>query len=409
MDLLQPGHEDAPPAHPTLDVVLIEDDIGDAFLVQELLREADPHLETVWYRSFAEAAPHLGATTGCVLLDLHLPDTDGLDGLVGVLRLAPRASVVVLTGLVDQDQGLRAVAAGAQDYLIKGEADGPLLARSIRYALERRRADDAARTAYEAELRSQENARLERGLLPRPVLHDARLGCVVRYRPGGRRMLLGGDFYDAVETSDGVLHVMIGDVCGHGPDEAALGVSLRIAWRALVLAGHPPDHVMTILDDVLVHERAEAGVFVTLCDLAIAPDRSTALLSVAGHPGPLLLRPALAEVPVAARGPALGLVPDGRWPMSQISLPPGWTLMLYTDGLVEGRVPNSTERLGTDGLLGLLAPIHDHDDLHDIAEVLIGGVESLHGGPLPDDVALLLVSHQPDGAGRGSGGARTVS
>jgi serine phosphatase RsbU (regulator of sigma subunit) len=402
MDLLQPGHEDAPPAHSTHDVVLIEDDIGDAFLVQELLREADEDLEIVWYRTFAEAAPHLGPTTGCVLLDLYLPDTDGLDGLIRVLRLAPRASVVVLTGLVDRDQGLRAVAAGAQDYLIKGEADGPLLARSIRYALERRRADDAARAAYEAELRGPENARLERGLLPRPVLHDPRLGCVVRYRPGGRRMLLGGDFYDAVETSDGVLHVMIGDVCGHGPDEAALGVSLRIAWRTLVLAGHPPEHVMTTLDDVLVHERAEPGVFVTLCDLAIAPDRSTATLTVAGHPGPLLLQPTLAELPVVSRGPALGLVPEGRWPMAEIDLPPSWALMLYTDGLVEGRVPRSTDRLGTDGLLRLLTPIHDHDDPHAIAETLIGDVESLHGGPLPDDVALLLVSYDPGPRGPGT-------
>src|SRR5690606_18080372 len=110
------------------------------------------------------------------------------------------------------------------DYLVKGEVDGALLARSIRYAFERRRADDAARAMYEAELRAQENARLERGLLPRPVLRDKNVDVVVRYRPGGRRMLLGGDFYDAVETADGVLRVMIGDVCGHGPDEAALGV-----------------------------------------------------------------------------------------------------------------------------------------------------------------------------------------
>jgi serine phosphatase RsbU (regulator of sigma subunit) len=382
------------PSQPgALDVVLIEDDIGDAVLVQELLHEADTEIETVWYRTLGEASSGLGAGTACVLLDLHLPDTNGLDGLRSVLRLAPHASVIVLTGLIDRDAGLRAVAAGAQDFLVKGEVDGPLLARSIRYALERKRADEAARSAYEAELRSQENARLERGLLPRPVLHDEALSCIVRYRPGGRRMLLGGDFYDAIETSDGWLRATIGDVCGHGPDEAALGVNLRIAWRTLALAGYEPAQALAALDAVLLHERTEPGLFVTLCDVAISPDRRSLRLAIAGHPGPILLRPELREIAIRARGPALGLLPDARWPVETVELPPHWSLMLYTDGLVEGRVGDSTDRLGTEGLLELLEPLHAVDDLQIVAEQMISDVENLHGGPLPDDVAMLLLSH----------------
>jgi serine phosphatase RsbU (regulator of sigma subunit) len=272
--------------------------------------------------------------------------------------------------------------------------DGPLLARSIRYALERKRADEAARAAYEAELLTSENARLERGLLPRPVLRDDALRCVVRYRPGGRRMLLGGDFYDAIETGDGWLRAMIGDVCGHGPDEAALGVSLRIAWRTLVVAGYEPSGVLAALDEVLTHERSEPGLFVTMCDLAISPDRRSMRISLGGHHGPVLLQPDLVEVPVSARGPALGLVPGARWPVETIALPRDWTVMLYTDGLVEGRVGPTPDRLGTEGLLELLAPLHRQADLHRIAEKVIGDAERLHGGPLPDDVALILLSHE---------------
>jgi serine phosphatase RsbU (regulator of sigma subunit) len=380
------------PAGP-IEVVLVEDDDGDAFLVEELLAEGDETIQIAWFRTVTEAAPTLRHTTGCILLDLHLPDVSGIEAVRSVLKLAPHASVVVLTGLVNRDVGLRAVAAGAQDFLAKDSIDGPLLARSIRYAVERKRADEAARAAYEAELRSQENSRLERGLLPRPVVRDERLHCVVRYRPGGRRMLLGGDFYDAIETPDGWLRAMIGDVCGHGPDEAALGVNLRIAWRTLVLAGHDPPRVLALLDEVLLHERAEPGVFVTLCDVAISPDRRTMHLAIAGHPGPLMLQPHLREIPITARGPALGLIPDARWPIETVELPDSWSLVLYTDGLVEGRVSGGPERLGTEGLVDVLRRVCDDPDLQTVAEIAIAEAEALHGGPLPDDVALLMLSH----------------
>jgi serine phosphatase RsbU (regulator of sigma subunit) len=396
VDAPQTGPDPVPEGPIT--VILLEDDAGDAFLVQELLREGDTDIDISWYRSVAEAADVLRGSNACVLLDLHLPDVTGIQSLRTVLKLAPRASVVVLTGLVDRASGVQAVAAGAQDFLIKDDVDGPLLARSIRYAVERKRADGAARAAYEAELRSQENARLERGLLPRPVLRDETLHCVVRYRPGGRRMLLGGDFYDAVETTDGWLRATIGDVCGHGPDEAALGVNLRIAWRTLVLAGHEPSTVLAALDEVLLHERAEPGVFVTLCDVAISPDRRTLHLATAGHPGPLLLQPRLEELPVTKRGPALGLIPDARWPVETLSLPESWSLVLYTDGVVEGRVGSGTERLGTEGLVGILQRLHDDPDLQTIAEVVLAEAETLHGGPLPDDVALLMLSHDAESA-----------
>src|SRR5690606_612336 len=110
-----------------IDVVLVEDDRGDAFLVEELLRDADPRINTRWFRSIAEAEPELAVTNGCVLLDLNLPDARGLDGLRTVLRIAPNASVVVLTGLNNRQVGLEALAIGAQDFLVKGEADGALL------------------------------------------------------------------------------------------------------------------------------------------------------------------------------------------------------------------------------------------------------------------------------------------
>ncbi len=141
--------------------------------------------------------------------DLSLPDAEGLDLLRRVLQMAPHAAVLVLTGRTDAAVGIAAVAAGAEDYLIKHEVDGPLLARAIRYALERKRAEESERQLMEAELRSEENARIELGLLPVPLIDDTALHHHTRYRPGRERALLGGDFYDTVQTRDGSVHLMI--------------------------------------------------------------------------------------------------------------------------------------------------------------------------------------------------------
>ena len=208
-------------------VLLIEDDEADAILVREYLRDAGLGVSLSWRQSLAAATPELETGPVCVLLDLGLPDSVGFDGLRHVLSVAPEAAVLVLTGASDASLGVAAMAAGAQDYLIKGQVDGATLSRCIRYAIERKRANESARKLREAAIRQAEYARLERGLLPVPILNDSSLYHALRYQPGRDQALLGGDFYDLVELSDGTLHALIGDVCGHGPDEAALGVCLE--------------------------------------------------------------------------------------------------------------------------------------------------------------------------------------
>lgn len=111
---------------------------------------------------------------------------------------------------------------------------------------------------------------------------------------------------------------MIGDVCGHGPDEAALGVELRIAWRALTFAGLCGDELLATLQKVLEHERADDEIFATLCTVDISADGRRAGLCLVSHPAPLLARsgerPGL--LPYEFGGPALGLLPNARWPRS---------------------------------------------------------------------------------------------
>ncbi len=370
---------------PVRRLLLVEDDPGDAFLVGELLAEVDPDLALTVAESLPAALRQLAAAD-CVLLDLNLPGCTGLDGLRTLLAADPLAAVCVLTGLDDEHLGTDAVAAGAQDYLVKGKVDGPLLIRAIRYAVERRRAETSVLRLREAELIAAESDRLERGLLPSPLLAGSGVRPVTFYRAGRTRALLGGDFFDAVRDPDGTVHAIIGDVSGHGPDEAALGALLRVSWRALVLAGVAEERLLPELQRLLVTERHDPRLFTTACTVTIS-GRSAAV-RVAGHPPPVALWSSATLTPPV--GLPLGVGTAESWPPLLVELPPGWALLLYTDGVIEARDPATGEFLWIDGLLDLLAA-HRAVPYAELPARLVERAETYNGGPLLDDVAILLL------------------
>jgi serine phosphatase RsbU (regulator of sigma subunit) len=380
-----------------LRILLVEDDEGDAFLVRELLNEAEAPFDLVVATTLRDARPLMRGIQ-CVLLDLGLPDAEGIDGLRRLLAIAGSAAVCVLTGRSDEHLGVAAVAEGAQDYLVKGQVDGVLLIRALRYAVERKRADENARRLREVELRQAESARLERGLLPQPLMETTRVAVHTFYRSGRAMGLLGGDFFDVVQVGDDKLHVIVGDVCGHGVDEAALGVELRVAWRALILAGVSDEHVLSALEQVLMTERRAREIFATVASVCIDLAGNRATVRLAGHPPPILLADGRAR-PVAARtGIVLGVRPTPT-PVTDVEFTgDDWSLLMYTDGLIEGHAGPGHERLDVTGLRALLAePGAAAVPLSALPAWLVGRAEQANGGPLADDVAMLLISR---GGGR---------
>jgi serine phosphatase RsbU (regulator of sigma subunit) len=373
-------------------VLLIEDDEGDALLVREELSEVPNSPPIEWVRSLSEAAEPLAAGVECVLLDLGLPDATGLSSLRAVRELAPNAAVLVLTGHDDEHLGMQALGEGAQDYLVKGTVDGALLTRAIRYGLERVRADRAALELHEARLRARENTRLERGLLPRPLISDPRLQVSTGYRPGRGGAVLGGDFFDAVELPDGSARVVIGDVCGHSADEAALGACLRIAWRTLTLALSSTEDLLRTLEQMLEHERHDEDVFTTLCMLNIAPDRLSFDMYLAGHPLPILIDGRGTHLLHGQTRPPIGVGLDPVWHASRVEPQGAWSVLIYTDGLIEGHIGQGSERLGADRLVELVEalPMDAPEEREPPITRLIEQVRTLAGGELIDDVAALL-------------------
>ncbi len=132
-------------------VLLVEDNPGDVRLIQEMLKEVGTAQFKLGYVvRLNEALQRLGEEAfDMVLLDLGLPDSQGLDTLIRVHAQVPDVPIVVLTALADGDLGVKAVQQGAQDYLVKGQVDSSLLVRTMRYAIERKRAEEKLRQSEE--------------------------------------------------------------------------------------------------------------------------------------------------------------------------------------------------------------------------------------------------------------------
>lgn len=148
-------------------ILLIEDNPGDARLIQEYLSDLKDLKYTVNTAEKLKEGINIleNEFIDVVLLDLNLPDSKGLTGVQQIFSVAPNIPVIVLTGLNDETTAINAVKMGAQDYLVKDKVESELLIRSIRYSIERKRAEEDHQKLLEQRVRSlsiieaQENER----------------------------------------------------------------------------------------------------------------------------------------------------------------------------------------------------------------------------------------------------------
>lgn len=141
---------------PPIRVLLVEDNPADADLVTDLLEEAaGPGFAVTRAGRISDALGALeNESQACLLLDLGLPDAQGMESVVSIRSVHPNVPIVVLTGRDDEQTGIEALREGAQDYLVKGKVDGDAIGRAVRYSIERKKLDAAksefiARAAHE--------------------------------------------------------------------------------------------------------------------------------------------------------------------------------------------------------------------------------------------------------------------
>lgn len=253
-----------------------------------------------------------------------------------------------------------------------------------------------AKTVVRRRLAQQESRdltdRLQASFMPDELQEVPNAVIRLLYRPGLSQMLMGGDFLDVTTTPGGGTAFLIGDVSGHGPEQAALAAVVRAAWRgALSVPGASLTDWVVALESVVQERRPSEGLFVTAVTGCLDADMQHMDYIGAGHPPPLLL-PSCTPLPLG--GPPLGfgpLVPTQD--VHAVTLGRETGVLLVTDGLFEGFTePGSRQRIGYDGFVELvreelLAGAEDPDFL----TVLADRVERMNGGPLSDDAAALLI------------------
>jgi serine phosphatase RsbU (regulator of sigma subunit) len=405
----EPSERATGPAHeePAIEigVLLIAGGDGESRALAVELSERLSPAHVVHAQTVGEAlAVGIGAMD-CIVLDLA--SLDGYSGIEAVRHVRSGISdyvpLVVLLDSPDETTGEAAMRFGAQGYLAKGAMAPGQLARTVRGIVKHQQIEEAERELSRAQVRAREAVRLERGLSPQPLLRDDSIWVASVYKPGRSRALLGGDFFDLVQLDERHVRMVVGDVCGHGPDEAAVGVSLRAAWRALAISATPVVPAMRTLERIFVQERHLPGLFVTLCTVDVDLAELSAEVLVAGHPRPLLIHEGAARPLTLAGGRAIG-IGEGDWSAERVALPRDWTLLCYTDGLIEGRTGTGPERLGEEGIRSVVA-----DQLklrpgwvtqaRELLNDIVDATEAINRGPLSDDIAMLLTGERGAHAG----------
>jgi phosphoserine phosphatase RsbU/P len=392
--------------------LLVEDNPGDAHLIHLMLSEAAGDMFEVEHvdrlgKGLERLADH---DIGIVLLDLSLPDSRGLQTFAELHARAPQIPIIVLSGLNDTTVAVEAVHEGAQDYLIKGQVDGQLLVRAMRYAMERKRMSEQL-GRYAEELRSK-NAQLEADFnmareiqeifLPHQYptfphwvsASESALRFSHRYLPAAA---VGGDFFDVFAITSTTAGIFICDVMGHGMRAALVTAIMRGLVEELMPVAADAGKFLTEINRSLrailqrTREPFLATAFYGVVDVSLGELR----FANAGHPSPIRVRRSAGAVELLRatdprHGPALGLFTKAVYPTCRCPLTPHDLLLLFTDGLYE--VDNAAhEEYGQERLLQTVRN-NARLSTEQIFDALLEEVERFSGTKeFEDDVCLVGV------------------
>lgn len=231
---------------------------------------------------------------------------------------------------------------------------------------------------------------LQRSLLPPELPQIQGVEVEVIYRAAGEGNEVGGDFYDVFPIRDGAYGFAIGDVCGTGPEAAAVTGLARHALRLLAREGYGGPAVLERLNSAILDEGARSRFLTLLYGELWPQEDGSAVLKVvcAGHPLPLRLRQDGTVEPAAEPQPLLGVMEDLELYEQRVTLDPGDVLLCVTDGVTERR--EGTRMLGDDGLADVLTTCTGLT-AGAVAARIMRAVERFASDAPSDDMAILAM------------------
>lgn len=387
-------------------LLLVDDDPVFARLVQQLLQSlgAETPCATQWVDSAAKALVELSLTDfDLVLLDYNLPDTDGLS-LLAQIREFPaghQPAVIMLTASGNEAVAVRAMKAGARDYLTKADLDVLPLSRAIQTALAQKRLSDQV-AAYSLQMQEElaMARQLQQSLLPATFARfpsgatreESALRFHHRFQPATE---LAGDFFTVVALSDEAAGVFICDVMGHGVRSALVTAMLRALVDDLAPRLREPGDFLAEMNRRLTAliQPADTPLFATAFYLVADVATGQMRFANAGHPRPLHVQPGVGAVTrlhvLPRSGPALGLSPNAAYATHSAPLAAGDQVVLFTDGLFEVLAADGSEDFGQTRLEAA-ATARLGQPLPELLDGLLAEVRAFSAGAdFLDDVCLL--------------------
>jgi phosphoserine phosphatase RsbU/P len=359
-------------------VIRVPDERGDQF-VPRAVHVANVRLAEAVRLILARPQPRPARSYAAALLDAHAARR--LGGAHALLiPFLEKGSTAALLPINTPSELLAELTILSLDPAMPIDDDTLLTARTI--------AQQAALAIDNARLYQQQKQfaeTMQQSLLPRerPSVHGLEVGTVYE---SAAQVDVGGDVFDFLELPDGRLSVVLGDVTGHGIDATADMAMAKFVFRSLAREHPEPSDFLAHANDVVVGEIA-VGKFITMAYLTVDP-AGEVLCASAGHPEPRLVLPTGEVTSLRCGGLALGI--DAHQTYEQISadLPPGASVVIYTDGVIEAR--HSGELFGSERLDALLSE-HAAKPAQAIADAVVTACRSFAGGELGDDCAIVVI------------------
>ncbi|HKP89375.1 MAG TPA: SpoIIE family protein phosphatase [Thermoleophilaceae bacterium] len=230
---------------------------------------------------------------------------------------------------------------------------------------------------------------LQESLLPPELPQPPGLEVAARFRAAGEGFDVGGDFYDVFDCREGRWAVVIGDVCGKGPEAAAVTALARYTVRASAMTLSEPSVILATLNEAMLRQRDDRRFCTVLyCRSERTETGVRICFASGGHPLPIVVRADGEVIEPGEPGTLLGIVPDPDLSDETVELGPGDTAILYTDGVTDAAAPE----LFQDPLeLARALETGPERAAEDVAQELLEAAVGASGGEPRDDIAIIVL------------------